>query len=128
MKNIMYCDDEDILEHLTVSDGKPQYIDSSRTKSQRTGKSKKQKTTNREEGTYERRPENRSANPSEGHYEEHYEKYEEYCIHQKRNVNQGVVMCDIDQDLTKCASCPYRKSQVIRTKVASASAKITKDE
>lgn len=109
--------DADILEHLTVCDGVPQYIESSPAKSQRTGKSKKQKNFNQE---------NRSANPYEGCYEEHYETHEEYCIHQHINVNQHITMCDINEDVTKCGSCPYRKSRTIRSKVTSISTKVNK--
>lgn len=116
----MYIDEEDILEHLTVSDGKAKYIKSSQgMKSQSKPSSKKSMTEPIEKHV-------ESDNTNEGHYEEHYEEYEEYCIHQKTNVNQGITMCDIDQDVTKCGSCPYRKSQVIRCKVSSASTKISK--
>ena len=45
----MYQDDEDILERLTVSNGVPQYIDPSGTKSQHAGESKKQINTEPEE-------------------------------------------------------------------------------
>lgn len=115
--------DEDILEHLTVSDGRPMYIetDKSKSKSQRSGKSKsKQRIYAPDEGGNEER----QRKPAEVHYEEHYETHEEYCIHQRTNVNQGITMCDIDQDVTMCASCPYRKSRVVRCKVSSASAKV----
>ena len=52
-------------------------------------------------------------------YEEHYETYEEYCIHQQKLTNQGITMCDINQDITQCSSCPYRKSRTMRCKVSS---------
>lgn len=113
--------DEDILEHLTVSDGRPMYIETNKSKSQRSGKSKsKQRIHVPDEGGNEEH----QGKPVEVHYEEHYETHEEYCIHQKNNVNQGITMCDIDQDITMCASCPYRKSRVVKCKVSSASAKV----
>lgn len=107
--------DRNILEHLTVCDGVPQYIEPSQNKSQRTGNRKKVKieATNRTE-------------PTKEHYEEHYEVHEVYCIHQQTNVNQHITMCDINEDITKCGSCPYRKSQTIRSKVTSASMKVNK--
>lgn len=111
--------DRDILEHLTVCDGVPQYIEPGQNKSQRTGNRKKAKTetTNRTEPTKEHHEE---------HHEEHYEVHEVYCIHQQTNVNQHITMCDINEDVTKCGSCPYRKSQTIRSKVTSASLKVNK--
>ena len=111
--------DNDILEHLTVCDGVPQYIESSPNKSQRTGSRKKSKnvTANRTEPTEEQ---------YEGHHETHYEVHEEYCIHQHINVNQHITMCDINEDVTKCGSCPYRKSRTIRSKVTSISTKVNK--
>jgi ectoine hydroxylase-related dioxygenase (phytanoyl-CoA dioxygenase family) len=57
----------------------------------------------------------------EGTYEEHYEVYEEYCIHRRQLVNQGLTMCDINQDTSMCNSCPYRKPRTMRVKVSSAS-------
>lgn len=113
--------EEDILEHLTVNDGKPMYIESGKTKSKRSSKTKsKQRIYAPDEGS----DEERQRKPAEVHYEEHYETHEEYCIHQRNNVNQGITMCDIDQDVTMCASCPYRKSRVVKCKVSSASAKV----
>ena len=109
--------DADILEHLTVCDGMPQYIEPGSTKSKRTGNRKKTKnvTANRTEPTEEQ---------YEGHYEEHYEVHEEYCTHQRTNINQQITMCDINEDVTKCGSCPYRKSRTIRSKVTSTSIKV----
>lgn len=113
--------EEDILEHLTVNDGKPMYIESGKTKSKRSSKTKsKQRIYAPDEGS----DEERQRKPAEVHYEEHYEIHEEYCIHQRNNVNQGITMCDIDQDVTMCASCPYRKSRTVKCKVSSASAKV----
>lgn len=117
----MYQDDEDILERLTVSDGVPQYIDPSRTKSQHTGESKQQKNMGMEE-----RP----------GYEEHYENREVYCIHQNTkittttipSVNESIIVCDIGQDMDMCGSCPYRKSRVVRIKVDSVPNKTEKYE
>lgn len=63
----------------------------------------------------------KKAKPDEGTYEEHYEVYEEYCIHRRQLVNQGLTMCDINQDVTMCGSCPYRKSRTMKVKVSSAS-------
>ena len=56
-------------------------------------------------------------------HEEHYEIHEEYCIHLQQLVNQSITMCEINQDVTKCPSCPYRKSRTTRCKVSSASIK-----
>lgn len=114
----MYQDDEDILEHLTVSDGVPQYIDPSGTKSQHTGESKKQINTEPEEHP--------------GH-KEHYENHEVYCIHQNVKItmttaDESVVACDIGQDMDMCGSCPYRKSRVVRIKVDSVPNKTEKYE
>ena len=117
----MYQDDEDILERLTVSNGVPQYIDPSRTKSQHTGEAKKQMNTEPEEHP--------------GH-EEHYENREVYCIHQNvkitmttiPNANESAVTCDIGQDMDMCGSCPYRKSRVVRIKVDSVPNKTKKHE
>ena len=114
----MYQDDEDILERLTVSNGVPQYIDPSRTKSQHTGEAKKQMNTEPEEHP--------------GH-EEHYENREVYCIHQnvkitRTTADESVVACDIGQDMDMCGSCPYRKSRVVRIKVDSVPNKTEKHE
>lgn len=114
----MYQDDEDILERLTVSDGVPQYIDPSGTKSQHAGESKKQINTEPEEHP--------------GH-EEHYENHEVYCIHQNVKItrttdDESVVACDIGQDMDMCGSCPYRKSRVVRIKVDSVPNKTEKHE
>lgn len=68
----------------------------------------------------------KKAKPDEGTYEEHYEIYEEYCIHRQQLVNQGITMCDINQDVTMCGSCPYRKSRTMKVKVSSASTASTK--
>ena len=68
----------------------------------------------------------KKAKPDEGTYEEHYETYEEYCIHRQQLVNQGITMCDINQDVTMCGSCPYRKSHTMKVKVSSASTASTK--
>lgn len=83
---------------------------------------------NQSNGTIKPRPEPRDAKeskkkakPDEGTYEEHYEIYEEYCIHRQQLVNQGITMCDINQDVTMCGSCPYRKSRTMKVKVSSAS-------
>ena len=113
----MYIDEEDILEHLTVSDGKAKYIKSSKDMISR---SKPKPIPSPKKSVEE------PVNTNEYHHEEHYEEHEEYCIHRRQLVNQGVTMCDIDQDVTKCGSCPYRKSQVIRCKVSSASIKVSK--
>lgn len=110
----MYQDDEDILERLTVSDGVPQYIDPSGTKSQHTGESKKQINTE----------------------PEHYENREVYCIHQNvkitmttiPNDDESIIVCDIGQDIDMCGSCPYRKSRVVRIKVDSVPNKTEKHE
>ena len=68
----------------------------------------------------------KKSKPDEGTYEEHYEVYEEYCIHRQQLVNQGITMCDINQDVTMCGSCPYRKSRTMKVKVSSASTASTK--
>ncbi len=88
---------------------------------------------NQSNGTIKPRPESRDtkeskkkAKPDEGTYEEHYEIYEEYCIHRQQLVNQGITMCDINQDVTMCGSCPYRKSRTMKVKVSSASTASTK--
>lgn len=60
---------------------------------------------------------------NKGTYEEHYEFQEEYCIHQTHQVNQGITGCELNQDVTMCGSCPYRKSRTIKVKVSSASSK-----
>ena len=117
----MYQDDEDILERLTVSNGIPQYIDPSRTKSQHTGEAKKQMNTEPEEHP--------------GH-EEHYENREVYCIHQNTKItmtaipndDESIIVCDIGQDMDMCGSCPYRKSRVVRIKVDSVPNKTEKHE
>ena len=117
----MYQDDEDILERLTVSDGVPQYIDPSGTKSQHTGESKKQINTEPEEHS---------------RHEEHYENREVYCIHQNvkitmttiPNDDESIIVCDIGQDIDMCGSCPYRKSRVVRIKVDSVPNKTKKYE
>ena len=117
----MYQNDEDILEHLTVNDGVPQYINPSRTKSQHTGESQKQMNTEPEEHP--------------GH-EEHYENREVYCIHQNTKItmtaipndDESIVVCDIGQDMDMCGSCPYRKSRVVRIKVDSVPNKTEKHE
>ena len=114
----MYQDDEDILERLTVSNGVPQYIDPSRTKSQHTGEAKKQMNTEPEEHP--------------GH-EEHYENREVYCIHQNTKItrttdDESIIVCDIGQDMDMCGSCPYRKSRVVRIKVDSVPNKTEKHE
>ena len=90
-------------------------------------------TKNQSNGTIKLRPEPRDAKeskkktkPDEGTYEEHYETYEEYCIHRQQLVNQGITMCDINQDVTMCGSCPYRKSRTTKVKVSSASTASTK--
>ena len=56
-------------------------------------------------------------------HNEHYETYDVYCIHQTHQVNQGITGCDINQDVTMCGSCPYRKSGTIKVKVSSTSTK-----
>ena len=117
----MYQDDEDILERLTVSDGVPQYIDPSRTKSQYTGESQKQMNIGPEE--------------LPGH-EERYENREVYCIHQNTKItmtttpndDESIIVCDIGQDMDMCGSCPYRKSRVVRIKVDSVPNKTEKYE
>lgn len=68
----------------------------------------------------------KKAKPDDGTYKEHYEVYEEYCIHRQQLVNQGITMCDINQDVTMCGSCPYRKSRTMKVKVSSASTASTK--
>ena len=117
--------DEYILEHLTVDNGRPVYIDEdnqSRPSKRNTNKKPKEKPKPAkpasEDNTYELN--------SSGHYEEHYETHEEYCIHMGHLSNQGVTMCDIGQDVTMCASCPYRKPRTVRVKVSSASIDMNK--
>lgn len=61
--------------------------------------------------------------PNKDDYNEHYESYDVYCIHQTKQVNQCITGCDINQDVTMCGSCPYRKSGTIKVKVSSVSTK-----
>lgn len=114
--------DEYILEHLTVDNGRPMYIDEdnqSRPSKRNTNKKPKEKPKPAsDDNTYDVK--------SSGHYEEHYETHEEYCIHMGHLTNQGVTMCDIGQDITMCASCPYRKPRTVRVKVSSVSIDLNK--
>ena len=118
----MCSGDAYILEHLTVDNGRPMYIDEDN-QSRPSNPSKRKSKVNKkpkEEPKEEPKPETYELKSS-GHYEEHYEKYEEYCIHMGQLTNQGVTMCNIGQDITMYASCPYRKPRTIRVKVSSAS-------
>lgn len=99
----MYNDD--ILDRLTVVNGKPQYIESNADKdSTNVKKSSK--------GAIKSKLESRKI-PKEKTNDDKYISEEVYCIHLVDEDN-----CDANQDTTKCGSCPYRKSGTIKIKVS----------
>lgn len=110
----------DILEYLTVENGMAKYIDGSTTdKNVKNVKKSKQHIKD----TYDSPDINDKSLNHEEHHEEHYETYDKYCIHMEYFSNQNITMCKIGQDITKCASCPYRKLNTIRVKITSVSKK-----
>lgn len=116
-----------ILDHLIVVNGRAQYIESDIDEEPTpTEKSPKNSIKHRQVEPQDIKKSKKKAKPDEGTYEEHYETYEEYCIHRQQLVNQGITMCDINQDVTMCGSCPYRKSRTMKVKVSSASTASTK--
>lgn len=102
----MYTDN--ILDHITVVNGKTQYIESN------TGKdSTNVKKSSKGNIRLKPEPQDAKRTSKEKTNDDKYISKEVYCIHMVDEDN-----CDANQDITKCGSCPYRKSGTIKIKVS----------
>ena len=47
--------------------------------------------------------------------------YDIFCEHEAHLVNQGIRFCNIQQDMSDCENCKFRKPKTIHCKVTSTS-------
>lgn len=55
------------------------------------------------------------------HFKEKEFKFDMFCKHQGHLINQGITMCNIGLDPSKCDTCKFREPETINSKIATTS-------